>query len=122
LGNWLLKHCVFILRIYFKTNCTVLYRCYDVSDFVVPRYGRFPLQCYFEVGSQFQCLSLYRKQVCWPCMFCSHTWEHWMNEKMQQNLMWSTIWKVVTSQMSSRSLPRILHEDLRFHPYKVTIT
>jgi hypothetical protein len=24
--------------------------------------------------------------------------------------------------MSSRSLPKILHEDLRFHPYKVNIT
>jgi hypothetical protein len=41
---------------------------------------------------------------------------------MQQSPMHSARQHIIALQMPSRSLRRILHGDLRFHPYKIHVT
>jgi hypothetical protein len=75
--NWLVKHHVFIVRIYFKTNCIIqmLWRfwlwCSKVwhISFATLLWSGLTISVFVTVS----------QQVCWPCMFCSHTWEHWMS-------------------------------------------
>jgi hypothetical protein len=45
-----------------------------------------------------------------------------MTAAMQQSPTRSARWHAIALQMSSRSLRRILHVDLRFHLYKINVT
>jgi hypothetical protein len=115
---------VFAVRTYFETKSTVQKQIRFRHEFDVPRYGRIPSRnAILKWVDDFNVHGTVVNKFVGPA-YSIRTPENVerMKAVMQQSTMRSARRHVIALQMSSRSLRRILHEDLRFHPYQIHIT
>jgi hypothetical protein len=122
--NWTVNHRIFAMRTYFETKSIVQTQRRFQCEFYVPRHGRTPLHnAILKWVDDFNVHGSVVNKFVDPA-HSVRTPENTerVTAAMQQSPTCSARQHTITLQMSSRSLQRILHEDLRFHPYKIHVT